>query len=354
MEKKKKDGEYEYDFSDSRDDDDNDDKIKDPLSFMTWNLYIGADLTPILTATTPAQIPQRVTEVFQQFLATNFPVRVKKIARKIASKKPDLIGLQEAELWQLFVPGFPTVTYDFVELLLSELRKRGLHYEVAAKNKNLLSPQLLTSHGNSVAVQDRDVILIRKGSGLKVIRRKEANFQTNLTVQIGGQQGQIFKILRGWSYVDVETKGRIFRVINTHLEPVSPVPTSIMVQIAQGNELLAGPANTNLPLIVLGDLNSNTDGTGTPTYQNFINAGFRDVWIEVGKGQGFTCCQDSDLLNTVSSLSRRIDFILFKNGWKPIRANLLGEEQRDRTPTALWPSDHAGVVASLVLKGKPC
>ncbi|KZD27457.1 MULTISPECIES: endonuclease/exonuclease/phosphatase family protein [Bacillus] len=310
-----------------------------PLTVMTWNIYLGADVTPIFTAT-PAQIPQRVTEVFRQFLATNFPVRVKEIANQIILKKPDIIGLQEAELWQLFVPNLPTVTYDFVELLLSELRKRGLHYEVAAQNENF-SEQLPSSNGNIVGLLDRDTILIRKGSGLKIIQRQEANFQTNLTVQIGGQP---FEILRGWSSIDVSANGRTFRVINTHLEPLSPP-----VQIAQGNELLAGPANTNLPLILLGDLNSNADGTGTPTYGDFINTGFQDVWIEVGEGPGFTCCQDPDLLNAVSSLNIRIDFILFKNGWNPIVANVVGKEQSDRTPTALWPSDHAGVVASLVL-----
>jgi len=79
------------------------------LSFLTWNLYNGADFTPLVTAT-PAQLPERVTEVFRQFLATNFPVRVKAIAREIASKKPDFIGLQEAELWQLVIPNFRIVT----------------------------------------------------------------------------------------------------------------------------------------------------------------------------------------------------------------------------------------------------
>ncbi|XLP22147.1 endonuclease/exonuclease/phosphatase family protein [Bacillus toyonensis] len=307
---------------------------------MTWNLYLGADLTPLLIATTPAELRQAVTEAFRQFLATNFPIRVEAISRQIILKKPDIIGLQEAELWQLFVPGLQTVTYDFVELLLNELRKMGLHYEVAAQNKNF-SSQLPTSDGNIVRLLDRDVILIRKRSELKVIQRQEANFQTNLTVLIGGQP---FTILRGWSSIDVSENGRNFRIITTHLDPNSPT-----VQVTQGNELLAGPANTNLPLILIGDLNSNADGTGTPTYGNFINAGFQDVWVEVGKGQGFTNQQDSDLLNAASSLNRRTDFILFKNGWNPIVADVVGEEQHDRTPTALWPSDHAGVVASLVL-----
>ena len=75
-----------------------------------------------------------VTQVFRQFLATNFPVRAKALARAIASKKPAFIGLQEAEVITLTIPTFGTVTYDFVELLLEELENRGLHYKVAAQN----------------------------------------------------------------------------------------------------------------------------------------------------------------------------------------------------------------------------
>ncbi|WP_238402809.1 endonuclease/exonuclease/phosphatase family protein [Paenibacillus mesophilus] len=313
---------------------------RNPISFMTWNLYVGTDFTPFFTAT-PELIPQSVTEVFRQFLATDFPLRAGTIARLIASKKPDLIGLQEADRVQLSVPGLPVVTYDFVRLLLSELRKRGLHYEVAAKNKNV-SIRLPTSNGDAVRLLDRDVILIRKGSGLTVLRRQEANFKSNLTVQIAGRP---FKIVRGWSSIDVLAHKRMFRMINTHLDPLSPT-----VQVAQGNELLKGPANTNLPLILLGDFNSNAGGKGEPTYNKFIKAGFMDVWKKAGKGRGYTCCQDSDLLNAVSTLNRRIDLILFKNGWEPVKAALTGNKQSDRTPTALWPSDHAALSATMSLK----
>jgi len=51
----------------------------------------------------------------------------------------------------------------------------------------------------------------------------------------------------------------------------------------------------------------------------------------------------SDLLNAFSTLNRRIDYILFKNGWNPIKAELVGESQNDGTEMGLWPSDHAGV-----------
>jgi hypothetical protein len=34
---------------------------------------------------------------------------------------------------------------------------------------------------------------------------------------------------------------------------------------------------------------------------------------------------------------------------EPVAAEVLGEELDDRTPAGLWPSDHAGVVATLHL-----
>ncbi|RIX52774.1 endonuclease [Paenibacillus nanensis] len=304
------------------------------VSFLTWNIYLGSDFTPLINAT-PEQIPERVTQSFRLFLATNFPVRAKAIAKEIEAKKPDLIGLQEAVRWELIIPAFGTVTYDFIEILLEELEKRGLDYKVAAKNEGL-ERELPDSNGNLVRFLDRDAILVRKDSDFKIIRRQEANFQTNLIVPIGGQP---VTILRGWSSIDVKQDRHVFRMINTHLEPAVEA-----IRNAQANEMIQGPANTQLPVIITGDLNATPNST---TYHLFIHAGFQDVWNQVGEGPGFTAHQNPDLLNAASLLNRRIDYILFKNGWKPIEAERIGESQKDRTKTGLWPSDHAGVSARL-------
>ena len=89
------------------------------VSFLTWNIYFGASLTSAV-GTTPAELPQRVTEIFRQFQATNFPVRAKAIADQIARKKPDIIGLQEAAIWQLLLPqnSKVVVEYDFIPSFL--------------------------------------------------------------------------------------------------------------------------------------------------------------------------------------------------------------------------------------------
>lgn len=315
------------------------------ITIMTWNIYFGAVLTPAL-GTTPAELLQRATEIFRQFQATNFPVRAKAIAEQIEKKEPDIIGLQEVALWELLLPqnGKVVVKYDFISILQKELEKRGLHYQVLVETRNT-DVTVPSSTGFNIRFLDRDVILVRKKPGLKFSNIQSENFQARLPVPVGDQS---VPIISGWASVDVHMFGRKFRLVNTHLQPFTD-PTSLRVHLAQAEELLTGPAATELPLIFIGDFNSPTDGTGI-AYNNFINAGFKDAWKIAGQGDGLTCCQDADLLNLVSQLFIRIDLILFRGNFGVKNIQVIGEEQKDRTSTALWPSDHAGVVATLTLE----
>lgn len=313
------------------------------FSVMTWNIYQGSDSAPIFTPS-PIPIPERVTEAFRQFLATNFPKRARAIARQIILEKPDLIGLQEAVIVKLIPPSpAKEVVYDFVDILLNELESRGLHYTVAAHRE---SPAVVLpeASGNNISLIDREAILVRKDSNVKIIQTQHDNFKSNLELEVGNLT---FKVVRGWASVDACICGHKFRMVTTHLEPLST-----KVQEEQGNELLAGPGQTDLPLIFAGDFNSNASVSGSTTYGNLIAAGFEDTWIIGGHGDGFTCCQDADLLNVESQLSERIDLILIKNrdGWKVSEDELVGEAQTDRTKTRLWPSDHSGVIAKFILR----
>jgi hypothetical protein len=145
-----------------------------------------------------------------------------------------------------------------------------------------------------------------------------------------------------------------------HLEPESTNPVVNEIQVAQGNEILNGPANTNLPVILAGDFNSRADKTGTHTYSNLIDTGFSDAWSVTHPGEaGNTWGQDEDLRNEESHLTQRLDLVLFRDGRTEdglcaVGADIVGEDAKyDRTPSTtdsevlLWPSDHAGVVATL-------
>lgn len=315
---------------------------------MTYNLYLGADLTPIVIAP-PEDIPQVVSNIVRQVNQTNFPQRSKSIARLIKRTRPDLIGLQEVAFWSVKSTTGKSVL-NFLNILLNDLRNMGLRYRVIALNRNFLG-QLPDASGSIVKFLDRDVILARCNAPFKITNKQEKNFQTNLTLEVAGQP---FTILRGYSFVDITFPNHNkVRFLNTHLEP-----DSAEVRLAQAKELISNPLATSLPVVAVGDFNSNPANSTNQAYRALINAGFKDAWNIAGRGPGFTALQAPNLLNPISTLKERIDFILYRNALVPKKKNkfiqfkvqqirTIGDTQRNRTPSGLWPSDHAGVVGQL-------
>jgi endonuclease/exonuclease/phosphatase family metal-dependent hydrolase len=182
---------------------------------------------------------------------------------------------------------------------------------------------------------------------MKLSNIQAANFTVNLQIPLPG--GQVFTSLRGWNSVDVQVRGKDVRFINTHLEPdVAPI------QLLQAAELVAGPANTSMNVIMAGDFNSAADGSNTPTYGFLLGAGFADAWTQTHPGDpGYTYGNTADLLNPVplSFLPQRIDLVLFKGDVIAQSMDIVGDDVR--TASGLWPSDHAGVVATLGIHVRP-
>ena len=120
------------------------------------------------------------------------------------------------------------------------------------------------------------------------------------------------------------------------------------VRVEQTEELVASLGDETLPLILLGDFNTNApDGAA---YQILLDAGYVDLWQMDSEGTGNTCCQPGELKNEESLLSVRIDQIFVRNMELPasILTSTVGDTPSERLTSGLWPSDHAGVVASLV------
>lgn len=320
------------------------------VTVMTRNLFVGTDLTPIFTAPTLPQLVGATTTAFLEVQATSFPERADSIADEIAATRPDVVGLQEAMLIRTDVPAdgqatpAETVAYDYLETLLAALAVRGLDYEAVAVVTNA-DNELPTALGFDVRATDRDAILVNRDRRprLKVSNAQAGNFFVRVTFQtILGPM----PFPRGWTSVDVKLRGQRFRVVNTHLEGFSAA-----VQVAQGAELLAGPAGSTLRTLLIGDFNSRADGTGTPTYGLLRAAGFADAWSDVHPGDpGLTCCWETHLLSPVPPFDERIDLVLARGSFAALRAEIVGEDAvADRTPSGLFHSDHAGVVATLRL-----
>jgi hypothetical protein len=337
------------------------------ITVMTRNLYLGADLTQAIGAIFSGDhsaITDATTAAWASVVATNFPERAKVLADEMAHSQPQLVGLQEVSLYRTGPPDTfsenPTparrVRLDYLEILLQELNERGLHYAPVAVTKNFdVENPGYTAPGvlQDIRLTDRDVILARTdlpASELKLSNVQTANFYANASLPIGAT-GQHVTILRGWGSVDVTSRGHKFRFINTHLEQEGPFN---QIQVAQGNEILSGPANTSLPVILVGDFNSRADGTGTLTYSNLTGAGFTDAWsVTHPEELGNTFGHEPLLLNTTVDLTQRIDLVLFRgslsNSLSALDADVVGDELDDRTPSGLWPSDHAGLMARIGL-----
>jgi endonuclease/exonuclease/phosphatase family metal-dependent hydrolase len=191
---------------------------------------------------------------------------------------------------------------------------------------------------------DRDAILVRSDLGgreMQLSNVQHALYDTFLPILPG------VNLVRGWNSVDVLFRGRAFRFVNSHLESDPEV-----IRLLQTQELIAGPLDTALPVVFVGDANSDANGVVDPAaYQLLRAADLEDAWAEVHAGSpGYTCCQEELLTNPTSLLDQRIDVILYRGNFDVKSADVVGEATSDRISNGsvtLWPSDHAGVVATL-------
>jgi endonuclease/exonuclease/phosphatase family metal-dependent hydrolase len=347
------------------------------LTAMSFNVYYGVDLD--ILADESMMLPLRTAMVLAQLQATDAPARARAVARIIAASGPDLVGLQEVSKWRMQSPGdflapdfsiqnpvpnAETVIVDFLQLLLDALAEQGVHYNVASQTITL-DAELPVLNGMSCSpcsdLRLTESVVVLARAGVPFRNPQNHLFEVNLPISIAGMQVQITK---GFAAVDATVGGRTYRFVTTHLEPADVGPDHALVepihqiQRAQAAQLLGWLDDSPHPVVLTGDLNSEPDGTSTDAYEMVIGSGFVDTWL-VGpsRGDGFTANQDADLRNPVSALWHRIDYVLYRDEFTarggPFRgsvdAYVVGDRPSDRTPGGLWPSDHAGVVATLRL-----
>ncbi|MGD2114043.1 MAG: endonuclease/exonuclease/phosphatase family protein [Acidobacteriota bacterium] len=339
------------------------------IEVMTRNLYVGADIFRVFDATTPDELPIVVAGILQTVFDTDFPARSDALADEIARHRPHLIGLQEVSLIRVQSPGdfllgnpqpAETELFDYLDLLLARLAERGLDYRVAAvvENADVELPFLAGIAGgvpqlDDIRLTDRDVILAR--GDVDTSDALARSYAVHFSVPFGPLT---IDFLRGFTAVDATVHGRTVRFVNTHLEVESIVP---IVQQAQTAELLAELAAEELPVVLVGDFNSSPDDPFPAPYGQLAAAGFTDTWLRrLGRPEdGATCCFTETLDDPSAALTSRIDLVWartgstappFDAGIGPVRAVVVGDALRDRTDTGLWPSDHAGVVSSMVLR----
>ena len=140
--------------------------------------------------------------------------------------------------------------------------------------------------------------------------------------------------------------GRAFRFVNTHLEAYQG-----LVRTVQAIELLLGPmlGAPSGKVVLVGDLNTGPDQTELQdrlTFDLLKAAGLADTWASVNPGdRGYTSSYGPRLEEP--ALEHRIDHVMTLGPIRAIASKVTGTNPDDKTPSGLWPSDHAGVVATL-------
>lgn len=355
---------------------------------QTYNLYFGANLTPLFAP--DVDVLEAATAIWNEMQASDIPARVQAAAQLIAEEAPDLVGLQEVSTWRSapaalggpggFVPTGPfTTDYEALDLLLDDLADLGTPYEVVVANTNFSNVTfplpVVVGPGPDFRLAtftDRDVILVKrkslKRSRMQIGDVSSRNFAAELTVSVAGNP---VSVPRGWSEADVSVRGRTFTFMNTHLEAYGLPPRSDQIRNPQAEELAAAVMASPHPVVLVGDVNVRPTmcvdyRPGSPqepgdqnvvAYQTLLDAGLTEVWPMVYPKDpcgpdGWTSGQDS-LDGPDSTLDHRIDDVFLSVGFSALQARVVGDEQADRTPGGLWPSDHASTWAKIRLDSAP-
>jgi endonuclease/exonuclease/phosphatase family metal-dependent hydrolase len=378
------------------------------VTVMTRNLFLGADLSPALAATGFEQFIEANGAILREVDLTNFPLRAQGLAQEIKSKKPDLVGLQEVAEWRTGPVDLPptianpprpfgatTVTYDFLDLLLAQLKQRGMNYKAAVvgtefdfeapadyNNVDNDAPSGTSPGGvnfNSDPSTDdesagslddaelngrltmRDVILVNKDSKVKAKLKnpQTGHYQNLYTPNIAGIN---IPVTRGWVAGDVSVKkgkhektvDKKFRFVNTHFEAFDDETQHPSIRALQAQELTSaggtyteGPASAKKTILVC-DCNSDDD-TVQPddrqAYQVLLDAGF----TERSTNDPLSCCVSDLFTAPATEFDHQVDHIMSNQSTSKVKlanSSVTGLAQVN----GIYDSDHAGIVSTLKIK----
>jgi hypothetical protein len=319
-----------------------------PAVVATYNIYQGTELEHILAATDQLSLFQGVATDYSNVIATDFPERAIALAKQIAASQAEIVGLQEVATWYTGAdPIAPAtnVSYDFLSTLIAALAARGLHFApvVVRSNFQAQAPGLFPSGLMAVRLNEQTAIIARTdlpAALFKVSNPSSHDFTTFTSFPfLTGP----FALGGGYLSADVTVLGKTFRFVTAHLDPLSQAARD-----AQMHQILTETAG-GPPVVIAGDLNSEV---GSSAVSEPLGDGLVDSWVATRPNDpGFTCCQTppDTIVNPVSQLNQRIDFILTSPDVRPVLDVLLGADPHSRTPSGLWPTDHAGIAALLAV-----
>jgi endonuclease/exonuclease/phosphatase family metal-dependent hydrolase len=321
------------------------------VKVMTQNVDAGTDLGYVVVALLTSNPVSGVDSTYAEIRASNIPGRMELVAAQIAAQKPHIVGLQEVTLWRTgpSPQTATTVLYDQLDLIMAALKKMDVSYEVVAVNR--LTDIALPMTAGALRFTDRDALLVRSDLGPSELHVSDVHTHIyDAVFSLGG-----LSVTQGWIAANVRVNNKLFRFATTHLQsPVPGVPEAAVVQGLQAEELLYAFRNSPMPVVLIGDFNSDailgTGGGGpdaTATAALIEAAGYTDTWRAANPGYpGATWplyLEDRTPPNFLLPWTpfERIDLIWSRG------LSVQGSLQVGQSPP--FPSDHTGVVTTFRL-----
>lgn len=325
------------------------------LTVATRNLALGVDLSRLFRADSMADVRDIAGSMLRQIRSHPYQARMDAIAEEVADSRPHVLGLQEAatirvqedsDFAETTTPNASTTVVDLLELLASALDSRGLEYEVESSvvTTDVEVPADDDGGRTDVRLTDRVAVLVR--SDVETGESRADTFDAALTYPLRGGSATI---RRGYCLVDVVTESTTLAVATAHLESADAYTRE------QQAEALRDRLPTDRPVVLVGDLNS---GPGGPTaaYDALTTSLDDAVATAQPDADAPTCCQPNDLRADDARFSRRVDHVLYRGDLRPTAVRRVGADRDSRVAAMvdgesrrLWPSDHAGVVATLAV-----
>ena len=196
----------------------------------------------------------------------------------------------------------------------------------------------------------RDAIIAQVGHGVKTSNASSGRYNTVLQYSFGGNP---VPVRRGFNQVDASVRGHKFHFVNTHFEAFDSAATGNptnngpvnrgQVRAAQAQQLISQALQSPMPVILVGDLNSNVPGVQPGdelAYQALLDNGFTERTANPA-----SCCYDDPLLSNpnATGLDHQVDHIMTHTPGITLKKSF----QTNTFANGLWSSDHAGVGAVL-------
>lgn len=377
------------------------------LTVMSRNLYLGADVGIAMDLL--PDFPAATQFMWDQVAATDFATRADALAIEVANNEPEVIGLQEAAKWVCTTSFFdePIAVFDFTNMFIEALKERGVSYELASKDGNSAYnpgfeispiPYLTIAHDENIfpslfgkkdaacGFEIADALLVRSDLTDDIIQVGTVEFDKTYPVI-----PTIMTIYRGYAWADININNTPTRFITTHLESMWDTGEVPAAKI-QANELVQDLAATKMPLIVMGDFNSDprdprsasANPGGQPevsetcpakpqdatcnAYWTMSEAGFMDAGPDATNPLNFSWGTNALLtgpdeqriasaneMGNPYGFTDRLDYVFTKNGATATEAHIVdnswptGKTNWQCGNQECFPSDHAGLVVTLTI-----